>query len=75
MREEAAVKGSAYIVANMYAIREFEDAIDDCITSCVGVACNAISGSSVHAWDEGVAFYTGAPSQNRVFRHHHASPV
>jgi len=60
MREEAAVKGSAYIVANMYAIREFEDAIDDCITSCVGVACNAISGSSVHAWDEGVAFYTGS---------------
>jgi len=60
MREEAAVKGSAYIVANMYAIREFEDAIDDCISSCTGVACNAISGSSVHAWDEGVAFYTGS---------------
>jgi len=44
----------------MYAVREFEDAIDDC-TSCT-VNCNVHSTNydSVHAWDEGVAFYTGS---------------
>jgi hypothetical protein len=36
-------------------IREFEDAIDDCKSSCI--ACND---DPVHAWDEGVAFYTGS---------------
>merc|ERR1719157_367871 len=59
-RVEAAKKGSAYMHVWMYAVREFEDAIDDC-TSCVA-DCNAHStnSGSVHAWDEGVAFYTGA---------------
>ena len=44
----------------MYAVREFEDAIDDC-SSCTS-ACNefSLNGDSVHAWDEGVAFYTGS---------------
>merc|ERR1719460_3493090 len=45
----------------MYAIREFEDAIDDC-TVCTA-NCNAFSANDagpVHAWDEGVAFYTGS---------------
>ena len=44
----------------MYAVREFEDAIDDC-SSCVS-ECNefSLNSGSVHAWDEGVAFYTGS---------------
>ena len=45
----------------MYAIREFEDAIDDCQTCTAN--CDAFSANdagSVHAWDEGVAFYTGS---------------
>merc|ERR1740133_793624 len=59
-RVEAAKKGSAYMNVWMYAVREFEDAIDDC-TSCVA-DCNAHStnSGSVHAWDEGVAFYAGS---------------
>merc|ERR1740133_958310 len=59
-RVEAAKKGSAYMHVWMYAIREFEDAIDDC-TSCTA-DCNAHStnSGSVHAWDEGVAFYAGS---------------
>ena len=45
----------------MYVVREFEDAIDGC-TSCDS-DCNVHStnSGSVHAWDEGVAFYTGSP--------------
>ena len=48
------------------AIREFEDAIDDCKAGCVGgingvgATCNSLSTAAVHAWDEGVAFYTGS---------------
>eukprot|EP00565_Helicotheca_tamesis_P009596 CAMPEP_0185729498 /NCGR_PEP_ID=MMETSP1171-20130828/6243_1 /TAXON_ID=374046 /ORGANISM="Helicotheca tamensis, Strain CCMP826" /LENGTH=272 /DNA_ID=CAMNT_0028398357 /DNA_START=1 /DNA_END=819 /DNA_ORIENTATION=+ len=42
----------------MYVIREFEDAIDDCNVQCdPSVNCND---DAVHAWDEGVAFYTGS---------------
>merc|ERR1740133_29705 len=59
-RVEAAKKGSAYMHVWMYAIREFEDAIDDCV-NCVA-DCNTFLSNTgpVHAWDEGVAFYTGA---------------
>jgi Notch-like protein len=59
-RKEAVKKGTAYMNVWMYAIREFEDAIDDC-TSCTS-NCNtfSINSGSVHAWDEGVAFYTGS---------------
>ena len=32
-----------------------QDALDDCSSNCIG--CND---GSVHAWDEGVAFYTGS---------------
>jgi hypothetical protein len=39
----------------MYVIREFEDALDDCQNNCI--ACND---DPVHAWDEGVAFYSGS---------------
>ena len=58
-RIEAVKKGSAYMNVWMYAIREFEDAIDDC-TSCT-TECNehSVNSGSVHAWDEGVAFYSG----------------
>merc|ERR1740130_2521868 len=59
-RIEAVKKGTAYMHVWMYAIREFEDAIEDC-TTCVS-DCNEHSTNSgqVHAWDEGVAFYTGS---------------
>merc|ERR1719407_298466 len=60
-RKEAVKKGTAYMHAWMYAIREFEDAIDDCQTCTAN--CNLFSANDagpVHAWDEGVAFYTGS---------------
>ena len=58
-RIEAVKKGAAYMNVWMYAVREFEDAIDDCLT-CTS-ECNefSVNSGSVHAWDEGVAFYTG----------------
>merc|ERR1719353_1181894 len=64
-RKAAVQKGTAYMVVWMYALREFEDAIDDC-NHCTS-NCNQFSTSdkttgqynAVHAWDEGVAFYTG----------------
>jgi len=59
-RVEAVKKGTAYMNVWMYVIREFEDAIDDC-THCES-ECNefSVNSGSVHAWDEGVAFYTGS---------------
>merc|ERR1719483_404826 len=60
-RKEAVKKGTAYMHVWMYAIREFEDAIDDCQTCTAN--CNEFSTNDagpVHAWDEGVAFYTGS---------------
>jgi len=49
-------KGTAYMVIWMYVIREMEDALDDCQEACTIENCND---DPVHAWDEGVAFYTG----------------
>merc|ERR1712187_1039784 len=68
LRKECIKKGTAYMNAYMYAIREYEDAIDDCKVGCpngktdtvAGKDCNSLSVASVHAWDEGVAFYTGS---------------
>merc|ERR1719313_3097715 len=54
-RIEIIKKTSAYMNVWMYVIREFEDAIDDCKAGCID--CND---DPVHAWDEGVAFYTGS---------------
>ena len=54
LRKEVAVKGSAYMVAGMYAIHEMEDAVLDC------GADGAASDAGVHAWDEAVAFYAGS---------------
>ena len=60
-RREATKKGTAYMNVWMYAIREFEDAIGDCQAGCTGnTACNEATAGPVHAWDEGVAFYTGS---------------
>jgi len=54
-RKEVAMKGVQYQVVWMYVVHEFEDAIADCLVN--GITDNA---DSVHAWDEGVAFYTGS---------------
>merc|ERR1719313_1551146 len=54
-RVQIAKKTSAYMNVWMYVIREFEDAIEDCKAGCID--CND---DPVHAWDEGVAFYTGS---------------
>jgi hypothetical protein len=54
-RVDAAKKGSAYMNVWMYVVREFEDAIDDCQFSSIDN-----NYGSAHAWDEGVAFYTGS---------------
>merc|ERR1740133_537545 len=59
-RVEAAQKGSAYMHVWMYAIREFEDAIDDCVSCTSDCNEHSTNSGSVHAWDEGVAFYTGS---------------
>jgi hypothetical protein len=58
---EVIKKATAYMHAWMYAVREFEDAIDDCTGG--SLTANDMSSSSVHAWDEGVAFYTGSIMQ------------
>jgi len=66
VRKEIIKKGTAYMNVYMYVIREFEDAIDDCKAGCPngivgsGANCNSLSTAAVHAWDEGVAFYTGS---------------
>jgi hypothetical protein len=49
----------------MYAVREFEDAIDDCALE--DLTTNAWSDGSVHAWDEGVAFYVGGSVRSSMF--------
>jgi len=54
-RAECVKKGTAYLNVFMYVIREFEDALDDCVKECI--YCND---DPVHAWDEGVAFYAGS---------------
>ena len=46
----------------MYVVREYEDAIDDCV-SCTDTSrgCNEFSAdSAINAWDEGVAFSVGS---------------
>merc|ERR1719428_1115921 len=54
-RIQGAKKGSAYMNVWMYVIREMEDAMWDCKSGCL--KCND---DPVHAWDEGVAFYSGS---------------
>jgi len=62
VRKAAAVTGSAFMATWMYAIREFEDGVDDCQT-CEDIVrgCNDNSAdASINAWDEGVAFAIGS---------------
>lgn len=54
-RSQAVKKGSAYLNVFMYVIREWEDALDDCELDSIDNNYN-----SVHAWDEGVCFYSGS---------------
>jgi hypothetical protein len=54
-KTECIKKGTVYFNIFMYVIREYEDAIDDCQAGCQ--TCND---DPVHAWDEGVCFYTGS---------------
>jgi hypothetical protein len=54
-RKQGVKKGTVFMNNWMYVIREFEDAIHDCKAACA--TCNM---DAVHAWDEGVAFYTGS---------------
>eukprot|EP00979_Chaetoceros_neogracilis_P007780 scaffold1673_cov167-Chaetoceros_neogracile.AAC.9 len=54
-RKEGAKRGSVYLNVYMYVLREFEDAIDDCMDDEYDQNHGA-----AHAWDEGVAFYTGS---------------
>mmetsp|Transcript_3258 Transcript_3258/g.6012 ORF Transcript_3258/g.6012 Transcript_3258/m.6012 type:complete len:510 (-) Transcript_3258:112-1641(-) len=57
-RIEAIKKGTVYLNIYQYVLHEFEDALADCSSSCTPmVDCNE---EGVHAWDEGVAFYTGS---------------
>ena len=48
-------KGANYQAVWMYVLHEFEDAIADCTTGDV-----TANDDSVHAWDEGWAFYAGS---------------
>lgn len=54
-KEEIISKATAYMNIFMYVFYELEDALDDCESGCIN--CNA---DPVHAWDEGVCFYTGS---------------
>jgi hypothetical protein len=65
-RKEFVQKGTSYMNSWMYAIREFEDAIDDCAKG--ELTGNAGStDDSVHAWDEGVAFYVGSIPSDAMY--------
>jgi len=55
MREQMIKKGAAYMAVWMYVLHEFEDAIADCTAGDV-----TKNDDSVHAWDEGWAFYAGS---------------
>ena len=55
MREQMIKKGAAYMAVWQYVLHEFEDAIADCTAGDV-----AANDDSVHAWDEGWAFYAGS---------------
>jgi hypothetical protein len=48
-------KMAVFTNAWLYTVHEFEDAIDDCTASLI-----ANNDAGVHAWDEGVAFWTGS---------------
>jgi hypothetical protein len=53
-RSQLVKKGTVFLNVWLYVIREFEDAVEDCVEGDI-----AANDAPVHAWDEGVAFYTG----------------
>jgi len=53
-RIEGAKKGVAYMIVWLYAVHEWEAAVGKCVPDVAFEQTSAI-----HAWDEGVAFYTG----------------
>ena len=58
-RIEAVKKGTAYMNVWMFVVSEFEEAIAVCTDKGIGHDHDT-NHQSVHAWDEGVAFYTGS---------------
>jgi len=54
-RSQMIKKGAAYMAVWQYVLHEFEDAIADCTGGDV-----TANDDSVHAWDEGWAFYAGS---------------
>jgi hypothetical protein len=54
-RQQMIKKGAAYMAVWQYVLHEFEDAIADCTAGDV-----TANDDSVHAWDEGWAFYAGS---------------
>eukprot|EP00555_Chaetoceros_dichaeta_P014539 CAMPEP_0198273732 /NCGR_PEP_ID=MMETSP1447-20131203/57799_1 /TAXON_ID=420782 /ORGANISM="Chaetoceros dichaeta, Strain CCMP1751" /LENGTH=570 /DNA_ID=CAMNT_0043967549 /DNA_START=44 /DNA_END=1756 /DNA_ORIENTATION=- len=54
-RAECIKKGAVCMNVFMYVLREFEDALNDCVPDC-----SDCMDDSVHNWDEGVALYTGS---------------
>ena len=58
-RREGAKRGSVYLNVYMYVLREFEDTIDNCKDEYISRNI-AAADASFHAWDKGVAFYTGS---------------
>merc|ERR1719343_1768189 len=55
--EQIIKKATAYIIILMYAIRELEDALDDCQEACTIESCND---DPVQSWDTAAAFYVGS---------------
>jgi len=53
--KEVAKKVAVYSNAWIYTVHEFEDAYADCLAGTIHD-----NDAGVHAWDEGVAFYTGS---------------
>jgi len=58
-RIEAVKKGTAYMNVWMFVMSEFEESIAVCQSQDPGHD-HVTNRPSVHAWDEGVAFYTGS---------------
>jgi len=56
-RTQAIKKGTVYFNIFHNVIREFENSIDICERGCDQTEC---INDAVHAWDEGVCFYTGS---------------
>jgi len=56
-KSDAIKKGTVYFNIFHYVIRELESALDNCERGCTDDSCNR---DAIHAWGEGVCFYTGS---------------